>query len=92
MHSLVQSVKGAGTNTLACAVAIVTLLILHDQGRALLGREPARSCLVARAHAAFGVAGLGGVVGSVRVRRSDWGCWLVRPVWPASGGLAVFWQ
>ena len=33
MHSLVQSVKGAGTNTLACAVAIVTLLILHDQGR-----------------------------------------------------------
>lgn len=41
LHSLVQSIKGAGTNTLACAVAIVTLLILHDQGRALAGFAPA---------------------------------------------------
>lgn len=47
IHSLVQSVKGAGTNTLACAVAIVTLLILHDQGRALPRRERSRTYLVA---------------------------------------------
>ncbi len=50
LHSLVQGIKGAGTNTLACAVAIVTLVILHDQGRALPRRERSKAVPLVALH------------------------------------------
>lgn len=81
--------SASGPCSPASSSRVLSSSVFRSDGRALLGREPARSCLVALAHAAFGVAGLGGVVGSVRVRRSDWGCWLVRPVASMPGVVPV---
>ena len=58
-------------------------------GRALLGREPARSCLVARAHAQFGACGLrggAGLVCPVASVRGSYLFWVQKkelPVWVA---------